>query len=98
MAQLFRPSANNVAKLSLVLGVTGPVVLGFALAALSRSSANTKVDVPKNQPVPFSHQHHAWELGIDCRYCHTSVEKSSYAGFPATEICMSCHSQIWQNS
>jgi len=65
---------------------------------MSRSPINTKVDVPKNQPVPFSHQHHAWELGIDCRYCHTSVEKSAYAGLPATEICMSCHSQIWTNS
>jgi len=98
MAQLFRPSANNLAKFSLILGISAPVVLGLAVAAISRSSANTKVDVPKNQPVPFSHQHHAWELGIDCRYCHTSVEKSSYAGLPPTETCMSCHSQIWLNS
>lgn len=98
MAQLFKPSANTIAKLSLILGVTGPLVIGLGLAAFSRAPYNTKVDVPKNQPIPFSHQHHAWELGIDCRYCHTSVEKSSYAGLPPTETCMSCHSQIWTNS
>ena len=50
------------------------------------------------QPVPFSHQHHVGDLGIDCRYCHTAVEKSSYAGMPPTETCMNCHSQIWVGS
>ena len=53
---------------------------------------------PKVQPVPFSHKHHTAELGIDCRYCHTSVEESSFAGLPATETCMTCHSQIWKES
>ena len=52
----------------------------------------------RQQPVPFSHRHHAGELGIDCRYCHTSVEKSSFAGVPPTQTCMTCHSQIWTNS
>lgn len=98
MAQLFKPGANTIAKISLIATVTGPLVLGLAIAAISRSPYNTKVGTPKNQPIPFSHQHHAWELGIDCRYCHTSVEKSSYAGIPPTETCMSCHSQIWTNS
>nr|WP_232328798.1 cytochrome c3 family protein [Sphingomonas horti] len=50
------------------------------------------------QPVPFSHKHHAGELGIDCRYCHTSVETSADAGFPATHVCMTCHSQLWTNA
>jgi hypothetical protein len=98
MAQVFKPSANSVAAVSLLgigLGVPG---VWLALAGLSRSPANTKVDVSINQPVPFSHSHHAWELGIDCRYCHTSVEKSPFAGLPSTETCMSCHSQIWTNS
>ena len=98
MAQIFRPSANSVAKLSLICFVIGVPTVWLAIAGLSRSPANTKQDVPLNQPVPFSHQHHTWELGIDCRYCHTSVEKSSYAGLPSTETCMSCHSQIWTNS
>ena len=48
--------------------------------------------------MPFSHRHHAGELGIDCRYCHTSVEKSSFAGLPPTQTCMTCHSQIWTNA
>ena len=50
------------------------------------------------QPVPFSHQHHVGILGIDCRYCHTSVERSSFAGMPPTKTCMNCHSQIWVGS
>jgi hypothetical protein len=48
--------------------------------------------------VPFSHQHHVGDLGIDCRYCHTSVEHAPNAGIPATEICMNCHSQMWVGS
>lgn len=98
MAQIFKPSANSVAAVTLLSVAIGVPTVWLSLAGLSRSPANTKVDVPLNQPVPFSHQHHAWELGIDCRYCHTSVEKSAYAGLPATETCMSCHSQIWTNS
>ena len=98
MAQLFKPYANVVARTSLVLGGAAPILIGLAAAAYSRSPYNTKVEVPLNQPVPFSHQHHVSELGIDCRYCHTSVEKSGYAGLPPTETCMSCHSQIWTNS
>lgn len=98
MGQIFKPSANSITTAGLYSLAIGVPIVWLGIAALSRSPANTKVDVPKNQPVPFSHQHHAWELGIDCRYCHTSVEKSKYAGLPATETCMSCHSQIWTNS
>ena len=98
MPQIFKPAANYIARASLVLGLLTPLIAGVAIAAISRSPANTKLQVPINQPVPFSHQHHAWELGIDCRYCHTSVETSPEGGFPATETCMSCHSQIWTNS
>lgn len=97
-AQVFRERANTVARLSLVGGAILVLGGGFALAAFTRSPANTKVGVPKDEPVPFSHKHHAWELGIDCRYCHTTVEKSPYPGMPASETCMSCHSQIWTNS
>lgn len=97
-AQVFRERANTVARLSLVGGAILVLGGGFAVAALSRSPANTKVGVPKDQPVPFSHKHHTWELGIDCRYCHTTVEKAAYPGMPASETCMSCHSQIWTNS
>ena len=65
---------------------------------IDRGSFTTDVRVVKEQPVPFSHKHHVTDDGIDCRYCHTSVESSAYAGLPATEICMSCHSQIWSNA
>jgi Cytochrome c7 and related cytochrome c len=54
--------------------------------------------VVKPQPVPFSHQHHVTGLGIDCRYCHTSVENSGFAGIPPTKTCINCHSQIWTNA
>ena len=77
----------------------------FVVAALSwmamevqRSPYVTYAGVRKPQPVPFSHQHHVSGLGIDCRYCHTSVETSSFAGIPPTRTCMNCHSQIWTNA
>jgi hypothetical protein len=98
MAQLFKPSSNSVAKLTLLAVSIGVPAVWLSLAGLSRSPANTRVNVAINQPVPFSHQHHVTELGIDCRYCHTSVEKSAFPGLPSTETCMSCHSQIWTNS
>ncbi len=98
MPQLFKPSANSAAKVSLLLTAALPVLLISVGSGISRSAANTGVGNRLDQPVPFSHQHHAWELGIDCRYCHTSVEESGYAGLPDTETCMTCHSQIWTNS
>jgi hypothetical protein len=48
--------------------------------------------------VPFSHRHHAGELGIDCRYCHTTVERAAVAGVPPTATCMNCHKEIWAAS
>lgn len=98
MAQLFKPAANSVARASLLGVATLPWVIFWAGSTITRSPANTKVDVPLNQPVPFSHRHHVLELGIDCSYCHVSVEKTNYASIPASEVCMSCHSQIWTNS
>jgi hypothetical protein len=63
-----------------------------------RSPYVTYASVARPQPVPFSHQHHVAGLGIDCRYCHTSVETSSFAGIPPTKTCMNCHSQIWSGA
>lgn len=98
MANVFRPGANTLAKISIFLGAVAPLGLIVGLSQFTRSSYVTKVGVPYEQPVPFSHEHHVNELGIDCRYCHTSVEKSGNAGYPSTHTCMSCHSQIWTNS
>lgn len=98
MAQIFPPYVNTLCKLSIYGAVGVPVVLFFYGSQLTRSSLNTDVNNSIEQPVPFSHQHHSFELGIDCRYCHTSVEKGPFAGVPPTHTCMSCHSQIWTNS
>jgi hypothetical protein len=73
-------------------------VLVTTLAAINRSSYVTDVGVARTQPVQFSHKHHVSDDGIDCRYCHTSVEESSFAGIPSTKICMNCHTQIWAES
>ena len=95
MSQVFRPYSNVIAKLTVVGGALLVGGLLFGLDAMWRSSYNTGQEVAREQPVPFSHKHHAGELGIDCRYCHTAVETSSNAGFPPTQTCMNCHSQIW---
>lgn len=98
MGQLFRRRANGIAKTT-VLGIPLLIIgTGVVLYAYARSSFWTGVAVPLSQPVPFSHQHHVGGLGIDCRYCHTSVENSGFAGIPPTETCMTCHSQIWKDA
>ena len=66
--------------------------------ALALSPEITGRGVTLTQPVPFSHEHHAGGLGLDCRFCHGGVESSAVAGVPATETCMTCHSQIWTNA
>jgi len=97
MAQLFRPSSNTVAKVSIVAVVTlAASTLGVAYMA-DRGSWTTSVRDAPEQPVPFSHKHHVKDDGIDCRYCHGGVETSRFAGLPPTETCMTCHSQIWNN-
>jgi hypothetical protein len=98
MAQIFPRSANSLAKVSIV-GVVAllGLVIGAAYA-LDRGHFATNVGVAPDQPVPFSHKHHVLDDGIDCRYCHTSVETSAFAGIPSTETCMNCHSQIWNNA
>ena len=67
----------------------------WAAAMIVRSPYETRQNVPREQPVPFSHEHHAGGLGIDCRYCHQTVETSAFAGVPATKVCMNCHSEMW---
>jgi hypothetical protein len=96
--QIFHHSANTFARVSIIVAVSLLAFLGWAFNELNRSSYVTQQGVAREQPVPFSHAHHVAGLGIDCRYCHTSVEVSSHANIPPTEICMNCHSQIWSNS
>jgi hypothetical protein len=98
MAQVFDRNSNALARMSLVL--TGLIVisLGVALNSLQRSPWVTRQGQRPDQPIPFSHKHHVEGLGLQCQYCHTTVEKSSYAGIPPTKTCMNCHSQIWTNA
>jgi hypothetical protein len=98
MAQIFHRSTNTIARVSIYGGAFIIAALCWLAWALNESPYYTEAKLPLEQPVPFSHKHHAGELGIDCRYCHTSVETSSFAGLPPTETCMTCHSQIWTNS
>lgn len=98
MSQIFPPSANSYARGSIVALVVLLATLGLTLDRLSRSPYLTRAETVREQPVQFSHQHHSGGLGIDCRYCHTSVEKAASAGIPPTKTCMNCHSQIWSTS
>ncbi len=98
MAQIFHPSFNTLSKASVVAAVLLLGAVGSAALQASRTSIVTDVEIAKQQPVPFSHAHHVGGLGIDCRFCHTSVEEAASAGIPPTKTCMSCHSQIWTNS
>jgi cytochrome c7-like protein/class III cytochrome C family protein len=98
MAQIFHRSANTISRVSIYGGAFLLVAVAYLAWAVNESPFYTDAKLPLDQPVPFSHKHHAAELGIDCRYCHTSVETSSFAGIPPTETCMTCHSQIWTNS
>jgi hypothetical protein len=78
----------------LTAGISVVAVL-WGGALVVRSTYETRQGVPREQPVPFSHEHHAGGLGIDCRYCHQTVETAAFAGLPATKVCMNCHSEMW---
>ena len=98
MAQLFHPSTNTIARVTIFGAIFILLGVAWVSAQIYRSSWITSVNVAREQPVPFSHEHHVAGLGIDCRYCHTTVETSAFAGMPNTKTCMTCHSQIWTNA
>jgi len=98
MSQIFHRSTNTLSRATIFGAVFIVTALGGVIYIVQGSPFVTYAGVRKPQPVPFSHQHHVAGLGIDCRYCHTSVETSSFAGIPPTKTCMNCHSQIWTNA
>jgi len=98
MSQLFHHSANAIARFTLFGAIFIVAFLGWLGMQVAGSAWITRQTQQRQQPVPFSHEHHVGGLGLDCRYCHTTVETSSFANIPPTKTCMNCHSQIWLTS
>ena len=98
MPQIFHHSTNALAKTTIFGAIFILLAALWVAAEINRSSWNTGQWVEIQQPVQFSHKHHAGDDGIDCRYCHTSVETAASAGIPSTSVCMNCHKQIWADS
>lgn len=98
MKPLFSRSSNNVLRVVIVLLVFGAVGTPVLLMAWVRTPLNLQQNDPIDQPIQFDHRHHVADDGIDCRYCHTTVERSDTAGLPATSVCMGCHGQIWNQA
>lgn len=98
MAQIFHRSTNFISRFSVFSFI---FLIGWATLAVldaARSPYMTRQNITREQPVQFSHKHHVGDDGIDCRYCHTSVETSAFAGIPPTKTCMNCHSVIFNNA
>jgi hypothetical protein len=95
MSQLFHRHSNIYSRISILAVLLFVGGLGITLALFNLSGYYTNQDVFVEQPIQFSHAHHVGGMGIDCRYCHTSVEQSAFANVPPTKTCMNCHSQIW---
>jgi hypothetical protein len=98
MAQIFHPSMKVISRASIILVVIVTGIVSWVAWEIYVAGYTTDVELPREQPVPFSHEHHVNGLGIQCAYCHTSAEQSSFAGIPPTHTCMTCHSQIWNTS
>ncbi len=98
MAQIFPPATNALARGTIFGGIFILAAVAWASSVWIRSPYVTQVNVVRDQPVPFSHDHHVSGLGIDCRFCHATVETEAFAGMPTTETCMGCHSLVWNQS
>jgi hypothetical protein len=98
MSQIFHRSTNTISRFSLFGALFLIAASVWAVALVNRSDYVTEANVAREQPIQFSHAHHVGGIGIDCRYCHTSVEESAFAGIPSTRTCMTCHTQIWARS
>ncbi len=92
MSAVFSPRAALVVRLA-VLALLG-LAVATVLLFVWRARAYEQLGEPIAQPIPFSHKHHVGDDGIDCRYCHTTVETDAHAGLPSTAICLGCHSQL----
>ena len=98
MSQIFHRSTNTISRVSIFGALFIIAGLLYITAQLQRSAWNTDMRVAREQPIQFSHERHVGGNGIDCRYCHTGVEDSPFAGIPPTKTCMNCHSEIFSTS
>jgi hypothetical protein len=98
MSQVFHPSANSIARITLTVLAVLAASGGYLVYELGRSPYVTRAYEARQQPIQFSHERHVGGNGLDCRYCHTAVETSAVAGIPPTKVCMNCHSQILATS
>jgi len=98
MSQIFHPSANGIARIMLAGLIILVASSGILLYYVGQSPYVTRAYEARQQPIQFSHERHVAGNGIDCRYCHTAVEKSAPAGIPPTKTCMNCHAQILSSS
>jgi hypothetical protein len=98
MSQVFHPSANGIARITLFAAIVLVAASGILVYQVGKSAYVTRQDETRKQPVQFSHVRHVAGNGLDCRYCHTAVEKSATAGIPPTKTCMNCHTQIHAQS
>jgi hypothetical protein len=92
------PRWVNYALPATIIGVLGGIVYMPVLFALGASPKTTAVGYAPEQPVPYSHAVHAGKLGIDCRYCHSTVESTAFAAIPPTQTCMNCHLVVRKGS
>jgi hypothetical protein len=98
MSALFRPSSNTAFRVTLGAVALGALGLLGAVWGYWRTPYGMRQQDPVTQPVQFDHRHHVTDDGIDCRYCHSNVDRGASAGIPSTELCLNCHSQIWNKS
>ena len=96
MAQIFSRRFVLLLRLASLALLATLVVVAVTYRTTARADAPQ--DAPIDQPIPFSHQHHVRDDGIDCRYCHASVETSAFAGIPPLETCMTCHSELFRDA
>jgi hypothetical protein len=98
MPGLFPRWSNTVLRLALVLvGACAACAIAAPMIYV-RTPFDRGQLFPVDQPVEFDHRHHVRDDGIDCRYCHATVERAPSAGIPATSVCVGCHSQVWRTS
>ena len=98
MPQLFLPRADRRLRIAIGLGILGAAAIAMGTFAYVRSDRAWGVGEAAPQPIPYSHQIHVGQLGLDCRYCHAGVERAASAGMPTAETCLGCHGQVWSVS